>query len=229
MAKQKSILVIGLGRFGASIVEDLWEAGVEVLVLDQNADAIDAVKDRSSAAFVGDATDMEVLKGIGPQDMDAVVVSFGRFFEASVLCVAGLKQLDVSYIVARAETPRQSSILKTVGATRVIQLEADMGKRFANELITPVTQELLDFAEHYRVLPWAASGALVGQTLGEARLRERYEINVIGYRRRHEPVAEGQRPRLHIPKPDYRIEDGDTLLIVGEEDQVNRFVEEVGE
>lgn len=229
MTKTKRVLIIGLGRFGAALIQELWEAGLEVLVLDCDADAIERSKDRTSAAFVGDATDPDVLSGIGVGELDSVVVSFGRYFEVSVLCVSSLAQLGVPHIIARAETLRQGSILKTVGATRVIQLESDMGKRFAKELIAPVTEELLEVAEHYHVLPWQASGPLVGSTLGEARLRQRFDINVIGYRRRGEREPSGERPRIHIPTGDYRIQEGDSLLIVGEENSVNRFVDEVGE
>ncbi|MFW5924869.1 MAG: potassium channel family protein [Myxococcota bacterium] len=225
----KRIMIIGLGRFGTAIAEDLWQAGSDVVVLDKDEDAVERIKDRTSAAFVGDATEHDVLEGVRVRDMDAVVLSFGRYFEANVLCVASLAELGVAHIVARAETPRQAHILQTVGATRVVQVEHDMGRRLANELTTPVTEELLELAQNYRVIPWSARGPLVDKTLYEARLRQDYEIYVLGYRRHGEQTPEGRKPRLHIPEPDYRIQEGDTLLIVGDEDNVNRFVAEVGE
>jgi trk system potassium uptake protein TrkA len=157
------------------------------------------------------------------------VISFGSHFESTVLCLASLVELGASYVVARAETQRQVGILKQLGAARVLQLEQDMGERFADELITPVTRELLEVAEHYRVLPWSVSGPLVGNSLAEARLRQRYDINVIGYRRRGEGMPADTTPRLHIPTGDYVLAEGDSLLIVGEEDNVARFVEEVGD
>lgn len=229
MARDKRIMIVGLGRFGIAMVDDLWEAGIDVVVLDTDEQAIDRIKDRSAAAFVGDATDPEVLQGVGAHEMDTVVVSFGRFFEATVLCVSALKELEVRHIVARAETPRQAHIIRTVGATRVVQLEHDMGKRLAHDLVAPVTQELIEFAEHYRVIPWSARGPLVGKTLGEAKLRQQYEIHVLGYRSHGEETPAGEKPRLNIPGPHYKIEEGDTLLLVGEEDSVTRFVAEVGE
>jgi trk system potassium uptake protein TrkA len=210
-------------------VEDVWEAGLDVVVLDRDERVIDRIKDRSSAAFVGDATDPEVLTGVGLSELDTAVVSFGQYFEASVLCVASLSQIGVRHIIARAETPRQESVLKAVGAHRVLQLEEDMGRRFAYELIAPVTEELVDFADRYRVLPWSARGPLVGKTLGEARLRQDYEIHVLGYRRHDERTPHGQKARLHIPAGNYRIQAGDTLLIVGDDEKVNAFVDEIGQ
>ncbi|MFW6050401.1 MAG: potassium channel family protein [Myxococcota bacterium] len=229
MAKDKRIMVIGLGRFGTAIVEDLWEAGVDVVVVDSDEDTVERMKDKAGAAFVGDATEPDVLEGVGAADMSTVVLSFGRYFEASVLCVTSLHDLGVPYIVARAETERQARILKTVGAHRVVEIERDMGRRLANDLIAPVTQELLEFAQHYRVIPWSARGPLVGKALQDARLRQDYQIHVLGYRRWNERTPEGRKPRIHIPGPHYEIREGDTLLIAGDEENVNRFVEELGE
>ena len=129
-----SVLVIGLGRFGSAIAEELWDAGIDVAVLDNDPELIDAIKHRTSVAFVGDATDPNVLQGVSLETMDTVIISFGRFFEASVLCVSTLTEAKVPYIVARAETPRQRQVLQAVGAHRVLELERDMGRRFANEL-----------------------------------------------------------------------------------------------
>src|SRR5690606_18794477 len=76
--KPKSVLVIGLGRFGTSIVETLWKSRAEVIAVDNNPEAVDAVKDMTSAAFVGDATVPKVLEGIGAQSVDTAIVTFGE-------------------------------------------------------------------------------------------------------------------------------------------------------
>jgi len=225
--KPKSILVIGLGRFGTSIVETLWRSRVEVIAVDDDAAAVDAVKDKTSAAFVGDATVPKVLEGVGAQQVDAAVVTFGEHFEPSVLCVASLVRLGVREVIARAATERQADILRAVGATRVIQIEAEMGHRVATDLTTPLAQDLLEVASNYRVVPWDAHGPLIGQTLAGAQIRQRFRINVLGVRRAGSRVP-GEKPRLEAPAPDYLIRDGDTLLLVGDGEDVSRFVSEVG-
>lgn len=225
--KRKSVLVIGLGRFGTSIVETLWKHGAEVIAVDNEPEAVDAVKDKTSAAFVGDATVPKLLEGVGARFVDTAVVTFGEHFEPSVLCVASLKRLEVREIVARAATDRQADILRAVGANRVIQLETEMGRRVGGDLTMPLAQDLLDLASDYRVVPWDAHGALVGQTLAGSRIRQRYRINVLGVRP-HGSNMPGERPRLESPSPDYVIRDGDTLLLVGAGEDVNRFVSEIG-
>jgi trk system potassium uptake protein TrkA len=222
--KAKRVLVIGLGRFGQAIVQTLWESGAEVIVVDEKAEAIDGVKDRSSAAFVGDATQVRVLEGIGAKNVDTAVVTVGEHFEPTVLCVATLVRLGVKEVVARATTDRQADILRAVGASRVIQLEADMGRRIASELTMPLARDLLDLAEQFRVVPWEAHGRLVGETLAAAQLRQTWRVNVIGVRKRKSAAA--GTTRVEQPTPDYVIGDGDTLLLVGDVKDVGRFVTE---
>jgi trk system potassium uptake protein TrkA len=195
---------------------------VEVVAVDENDDAVDAVKAHTAAAFVGDASDPRVLLEMGARDADCAVVSFGEDFEASVLCVASLSKLGVREIVARAANERQADVLRAVGATRVLELEREMGARIATEVIAGASSELLDFAHGYRVVPWVAAGELVGKSLEQAALRKRYDITVLGFG--HEPDARG-RPRRIVPAtPDYVIRAGDILMLVGDEQSMDRFL-----
>jgi trk system potassium uptake protein TrkA len=224
--KGKRVLVIGVGRFGTALLDTLWRAGAELVAVDSEPAAVEAVKDRTSHAFVGDATDAKVLEGLGAAEFDAVVITFGMDFEATVLCVATLRRLGTPYVLARAETPRQADILHAVGATRVLQIEREMGARLGRELLSPAESDLLALSDDYRVAPWVARGPLVGKTLAEAQLRRDYELTVLGYRSA-EPAGPG-RTRLTVARPEYVIREGDTLLLVGEEEHMNRFFAEAG-
>lgn len=222
MARRR-VLVIGLGAFGSAIVETLWNAGeVELVALDLEEDAVDRIKTRVAAAYMGDGSDPRVLADIGAADMDSAVVAFAEDFEASVLSVASLKKLGVREVVARAGSERQAGVLRLVGATRVLELEREMGARIATELSTVVASELLDFAHGYRVVPWVAHGTLVGKTLAQADLRTRYGLTVLG-------LGQGRKLRggTHSIVPisaDYSIKAGDTLMLVGEEKAMTHFV-----
>ena len=227
--KTRRVLVVGLGRFGQSIVEALWQSGAEVIAVDERAEAVDAVKHITSAAFVGDATQARVLEGVGAREVDVAVVTVGEHFEPTVLCVASLVKMGVPEVIARAATDRQADILTAVGAKRVVQIEGEMGRRLGTELTMPLAQELMDLAGEFRVVPWEAHGPLVGRTLAASEIRRKYRLNVLGVRR-GDPSrkARAERPRVEQPVPDYVIADGDTLLLVGDARDLARFVSEVG-
>jgi trk system potassium uptake protein TrkA len=221
--KKKRILVIGLGGFGSAIVEALWKIGeVEVTAVDESDDAVDRVKSRTAAAFVGDVSDSRVLMEIGAGYVDCAVVSFGEDFEASVLCVAALAKLGVKQIVARAANNRQVDVLKAIGATRVLELEREMGARIATEVIADTSSELLDFAHGYRVVPWVAHGNLVGRTLEQTELRKKYDVTVLGFG--NNPDATGKPRQITPATPDYVIAKGDILMLVADEAAMDRFL-----
>jgi len=223
MGNAKRVLLIGLGRFGHALAEELWSNGAELILIDSDERCLDALKDKAAAAFVADATDIATLEGAGVREVDAAVVGIGKNFESAVLTVAALAKWGVKEIVARAISPERAEVLMAVGATRVHQVEAEMGQRAALAITTPVAPDLLDLANDFRVVPWTADGPLVGQKISEAGLRERYGINVLGIR-----AAGDHGGKLAQPTPDYVIAKNDTLLLVGEDDNVSRFADEVG-
>jgi trk system potassium uptake protein len=214
----KRVLVVGVGRFGAALIDELWESGCDLIVVDRDADAIDTIKGKAGAAFIADATDPAVLENIGARDVDVAVVTAGEAFEGVVLCVSVLAELGVKVIFARAANDRQAKVLRRVGATRAIQVENEMGRRLAVQVLNPVSSDLLEFATHFRVVPWTATPSYVGKVLSDANFR-RYELNVLGWF-----GADAQKPRLNFPVSEYQIESGHTLLLVGQEEAIQRFL-----
>lgn len=219
--KHKKVLVVGLGRFGSALADELWDTQSELTVVDKRNEAVDPHKSRASAAFVADATEAGVLESIGAKDVDIAVVTPGEDFEATVLCVSHLVELGVKHIFARAANDRQAHVLRAVGATRVIQVEDEMGRRLAVQVLNPVAANLVDFATHFRVVPWVATKFFFGKTLAEAELRK-YDINVLGFLRQGNSARE-TKPRMQLPTPDYTIVAGDTLLLVSQEEAFERF------
>ncbi len=217
----KKVLVIGLGRFGSALAEELWNTNCELLVVDKDPQAVDVHKAHASAAFVADGSEPGVLQNIGARDVDVAVVTSGEDFEATVLCVSQLSQLGVKIIFARAANERQAHVLRAVGATRAVQVENEMGRRMAVQVLNPVAAHLTDFAMHFRVVPWLPRAPYIGQTLASAQLRK-HEINVLGYLSSGPLDATG-RPRMQVPGPDYVIREGETLLLVSEEEALERF------
>ena len=220
---RKRVLVIGLGQLGTALVEELWDAHVEIVAVDESDRAIEAVKDRTSAAFVGDASNPQVLEGVGAKNIDVAVLTHTGDFEATALTVSTLVQMKVPSIIARAADERQASVLRAIGATRVVLVEKDMGRRIAPEVLSPASSDLVEYASLFRVVPWVASGAIVGKTVAEFDQRFT-DINVLGYWR---AVSDTNRkPRPILPTPDYRVQRGDTLLLIGLHDAVEKFLAE---
>ncbi|HKO90118.1 MAG TPA: TrkA family potassium uptake protein [Polyangiaceae bacterium] len=214
----RKVLVIGVGRLGGALIDELWENGCDLIVVDKNPDVIEAIKSKASAAFVADATNEGVLENLQARDVDVAVVTAGEAFEGVVMCVSQLVELGVKVIFARAANARQARVLERLGVTRAIQVENEMGHRLAVQVLNPVSSHLLDFATHFRVIPWVAGNNYAGKTLAQANFR-RFELNVLGWF-----GGDAAKPRLNFAAPDYTIEAGHTLLLAGEEEAIERFL-----
>jgi trk system potassium uptake protein TrkA len=130
----RRVLVIGLGRFGSSLAESLAQAGCEVIAVDNDMNHIDAIKQKVAYALELDATDPNALRSVDAQTCHAAVVAVGENFEGAVLTVAALRELGVTNIVARAITTRHGRILLAAGASRVVEIESEMGRALGREL-----------------------------------------------------------------------------------------------
>lgn len=132
--KQTRVLVIGLGRFGTSLAESLTDAGHEVVAVDIDMDRVSAIKDRVTLAAQLDATDPAALRSVDAASATIAVVAMGASFEAAALSVVAVKELGVAKILARARSLARGKILAAVGATRIIELEAEMAKQVSRTL-----------------------------------------------------------------------------------------------
>jgi trk system potassium uptake protein len=136
-------LIIGLGRFGAALAESLSEQGAEVIAVDTNMAEVEAVKRKVAYAIELDATDPAALLSVDPLRCKAVIVAIGENFEATVLTLAALREVGVKDIVARARSAREARILQAVGATEIIELEAEMGRAYGHRLAVKAAESAL--------------------------------------------------------------------------------------
>ena len=207
-------VVIGIGNFGYYTAQHLYELGSEVMVIDSKKERIQSIKDQVSRAVVADATDREVLERLGVPDVDVAVVSVGDRLDTSILITLYLKEMGVKEVVVKAVTEDHGKILEKIGASSVIFPERDSGVRLANSLSSSNVIEHLPLSEGYSILEIAASAKLVGKTLKELRLRNRFGIQVIA-------IKELVPDRMHMPPdPDFVIKDSDMLIVVGQDESL---------
>ncbi len=213
-AASRTILVVGLGRFGAAIAAELEALGHEVLAVDESEVVVQRFASRVTHAVSADATDPDVLVSLGVPDLAHAVVAIGDDMEASILCTAAIADLGVADIWAKAITEPHARILERVGATHVVFPERDMGVRVAHQ----VTGQMLDYIQiddHFALVETFAPKAELGKTLEQAQLRRRHEVTVVSVK----PVG----GTFTYTTPDTVLEEGSVLLVAGPKEAVERF------
>jgi trk system potassium uptake protein len=217
--KVRSFMVIGAGRFGSALARTLFDLGHEVVIVDRDEAALEAVMAHATQAVVLDAGDEETLGRLGPGNFDAVVVAIGESFEGAVLAVAAAKALGARRIVAKATSQLAAQVLAKVGADEVVRPEHDSGVRLARHLVTPALVDAFELGENSGVVEIEAGPDLVG-TLAHLRLTNRFHVQVIA-------VARGERLTA-APKADFEVVAGDRLVVIGATDDLDRFREALG-
>ena len=215
----KSFLVIGLGRFGASVAQELSALGQEVLALDIDAENVQYISDQVTQAIQGDAQDEAVLRSVGARNFDCCVVAVGADMEASILITVMLKELGAQYIVAKAIAPIHARVLERVGADRVVLPEIEMGQRLAQRLARTNVVDYIGVSDDFSILEIHTPKSWIGHSLRELNVRARYLINVLA-------IRHGEGGSVNVsPAADQIIGPDDVLIVIGTNDNVNKVVE----
>jgi len=223
------VAVIGLGRFGSSLARILIDEGHEVIVVDKNEALVQPFENLAEQAIIGDATDETLLRSLGVQDLDAVVVAIGDDVEASVLACISLIELGAKYVIAKAENDKHAKILKRIGVHKVIQPERDSAKVIAEHLIHPKIEERIDIGENHSIVEIKAPSSFWGKTLKELELTSRYGILVIAIKRREAildkkgEISGYKDTIIAPPSANTTILEHDTLIILSPKDRIREI------
>lgn len=215
---QKQVLIVGLGRFGMSLLRSLSARGVEVLAVDRDPQRVEAAAVFAAEALTLDASVEEELRKAQPAERDLCICAIGdESNEASILSTALLRQLGAKRIIARANSHLQARILTLVGAHEVINPLEDFGARFADQFAFDRLKGELPIGGDLVIAEIETPANLLGQTLAEIRLPNRFSITVVAVR------GPGDQ-EVSMPKPDLRLEPGDILIVVARKSAIVRFL-----
>ncbi|MGT2666631.1 NAD-binding protein [Streptococcus rifensis] len=181
MAK-RTIGILGLGIFGSSIVDTLKNYDCDIIAIDNRETHINAVSQHLTRGVIGDITDFELLQAAGIDVCDAVVVATGSSIEASVLAIMHCKSLGVGEVVAKATSEMVAKVLLKVGADQVITPEKEMGTAIAKQVLFTNATGIVPIDKDLSLVEFLPPEKWIGKKLIDVPLRQKYQINLIGYR-----------------------------------------------
>jgi trk system potassium uptake protein TrkA len=212
----KQIAVLGLGYFGKSVLDELLSLNVEVFIIDKDRETIDMYKDASASSVVLDILNVENLRKILPESIDAVIIDMGDSIEASILATSYCAKLHIKTIIVKSETESLGEILELVGATKVVFPNREAAKRITPLLFSSTMLSYLPVSGKLSIAELTVPEHMVGKNLLENELREKYRLNLISIR---DPDGE-----FVFCNVDYVFKTGDIGLFSGNDEDLNRFV-----
>lgn len=211
----KSVLIIGLGRFGARAAEKLWELGHQIMVVDRIEARVDAVMSYATSGQIGDSTNRNFLESLGIPNFDFCIVSIGDDFQNSLETTSLLKELGAQKVVSRAASAVHAKFLKRNGADDVVfpeeQLAVWTAIRHSSEHVFgyfPVDQE-------YAIFEVEVPEGWFGKSVGDLNIRKNMQINILGVKRNG--VTD-----MNI-SPETRFSQDETVLVLGKQENIRKY------
>jgi trk system potassium uptake protein TrkA len=216
----KQALVIGLGRFGMSLIQALTEKGVEVLAVDSRQDRVRQAASLVAEAICFDVTDEQALARSSPAERDLCICTIGDdSTESAIICTALLRQMGARRVIARANTALQARILRMVGAHEVVNPIQEFGERFANRIAYDRLIGELPLGNDLLITELRPPASFSGRTLADLRLPQRYNVTVVAVRHQGSGT-------VVLPSPTEIMKPDDILIVVSREDDVARLMEQ---
>lgn len=216
---KQEFVVIGLGRFGGSIVKELIEQGADVMAIDIESERVDEFAPIATQAVVADTTDEAVLKSLGIRNFDHVIVAIGDNIQSSILTTLMLKELGVKRITVKAQNDYHEKVLRKIGADHVVHPERDMGIRIANNILSNNVLDYLELSDEHSIMELIVNSKLAGHSLIDLDIRAKYGINIVAIKR--------GKSILVSPQADEKLQTNDILIIIGADVDINRFEKKV--
>ena len=205
----KSILLVGLGKFGKHIALQLHQLGHQVMGVDHNEDRINDTIDIMTNAQIGDSTNEEFLRSLGVDNYDVCIVTIGNDFQSSLETTCLLKELGAKFVVSRAERDGQAKFLLRNGADEVVYPEKQVAKWAAIRYSSDHILDYIELDDTHSIFEVAIPKSWVGKTVLELDIRKKYNINIIG-------VKQNGKTNVTVT-PDTLLSEDKTLLVIGED------------
>ncbi|MCD7725050.1 MAG: TrkA family potassium uptake protein [Clostridiales bacterium] len=210
----KSVLLIGLGRFGRHIAEKLYELRHQVMAVDQKEGRVDAVLPLVTNAQIGDSTNEDFLTSLGIRNFDLCIVAIGDDFQSSLETTSLLKELGAKLVVSRAAGDVHAKFLLRNGADEIVYPERQLANWTAIRYTSDHIFDYIQLDDDHAIFEIQVPEEWGGRTVGELDIRKKYNLNIMALK---------QEGRMNLSiTPDTRIGAEQTMLVLGTTKEVQK-------
>lgn len=212
----RSVLLIGLGRFGRHMAQKLQERDNEILAVDKDEQRVNDALPYVTNAQIGDATNEAFVSSLGVRNFDLCVVAIGDDFQSSLEVTALLKECGAPFVLSRASREVQAKFLLRNGADDVIYPEKQMASWAAVRYSSDHIFDYVELTEDYSIFETAVPRSWVGKTVVELAVRQKHKVNILAIKR------DGQLAPL--PGPNHCFREDETIFVLGDNRDIEKFL-----
>ncbi len=212
---KKSYAVIGLGRFGLSLVEELSKYTNNIIAIDKDENSVKVAGEFINQCFISDSTDEKQLRDVGIDNVSHAIICFGSNFEGTILTLVSLKNIGVEKITVRCDNDSYLPILSKLGATDIVSPQKIAGIRLANRVVSNLS-DYFNLTGDFCIVEVTVPNTMKKVSILDLDSRNRFGVNIILIKREKDSFA---------PKATDYVKPGDQLFVFGLKNQIQKFTE----
>lgn len=203
----KSVLVIGMGRFGRHVASKMQELGNDVMIVDRDAEIVNSLAEQFTDAHIGDCTSEAVIRSLGVKQMDLCFVSMGEDFQSSLVITSLLKRAGAKCVIAKANQEIQADLLYQIGADEVVYPEREIAEKLAVRYNANNIFDCIQLTADYSIYEIPVPTTWVGHTIVEVDVRKKHRVNII--------AIKCENTLQPTPGADYVFRTDDHVVLIG--------------
>ena len=215
----KSILIIGLGRFGTHLCKDLAKLNNEIMIVDKDEENLEDLLPYVTSAKIGDCTNEKVLKSLGVGNFDICFVCIGENFQSSLEITSLIKDLGAKYVVSKANRDIHAKFLLRNGADEVIYPDRDIAEKVAVRFSANHVFDYVELGGGFSIYEMAPLPEWIGKTVLDVNVRAKYNANILGVKQNGIMTV--------MPGPDYVFQADEHLMLMGQKDDIGKLVKKL--
>ena len=179
----KSILVIGMGRFGRHLAKKMLDLGNDVMIVDKDSEIFEQLAEKFTDSYIGDCTNEGVIRSLGVKHFDLCFVTIGEDFQSSLVITSLLKRFDAKCVIAKANQNIQAELLLKIGADEVVYPEREIAEKLAVRYNARNIFDYIQLTSEYSIYEIPVLQSWIGKTIMEVDVRRKYRVNIIAVKK----------------------------------------------
>lgn len=212
----KSILIIGMGKFGHHLCENLLRLGNEVMIVDERGEGWEDLLPLVTSAKIADCTNMDVLKSLGVRNFDICFVCIGTNFQSSLEITSLLKEMGAKYVVSKTNRDIHAKFLLRNGADEVIYPDRDIAEKVAVRYSANHVFDYVELTPEYSIYEIPTFPEWVGKTITDVNFRAKYHVSILGTK------VDGETSLL--PMASHVFDAKEHLMVIGTNENVEKLL-----
>lgn len=215
----KSILIIGMGRFGRHLCMNLAKLGNQIMIVDEKEETLEELLPYVVSAKIGDCTNEAVLRSLGIDNFDICFICIGTNFQSSLEITSLVKELGGRHVISKANRDIHAKFLLRNGADEVIYPDRDIAEKLAVRYSANHIFDYIELTEEFSIYEIPPLPEWIGKSLKESGIRNQYHISIMGMKRNGKAKL--------MPPADYVIREDEHLMVIGKKVDIDNILKKL--